>query len=510
MTTDASAFYLFASPTGTRDQSPSTVFYEVKGESMAKFLCALFSREYADANGRSAFHYETATSISVEEQVLLDEMLDVLAVYDDPDPGIYDPKPSPGTLLLAQYAVRARNWEELLRRRTEGSDRNGTPDIGDSVHKNSSPTNQLPEMSPEDRRNSGLILLMLLAQAYYKMLECTVSMASWVAALDIELNQSYLWTIGAITNLLKNHEDLKDFPSTFEPIFPDLYPSTIRDVEWDDMVAPDAERFLSSVQQYVNSKGIHDPEKNSPGWAFVELFRPSVNAAIERATAYNKRMHKHLQRGLASSTQAAGGSSQTDKNIEAVESFQSGVTQHKMATSVTEIENIMPTHQPNLKRLREIEELLDMEHDKYHEFRKEIAVSTGNEKILLKQRVKRELIPSLRQLEKEYAELLAAGVPTDAIPAAEAEVIIAQVIEAVTTVEEKNAPDVPLEMVRLLSDIRDKLSEPSKSASAKLKINLPIIPLIASYEMELDTEGVLTGVWTKARDLFKSLVKNRS
>jgi len=48
-------------------------------------------------------------------------------------------------------------------------------------------------MPAEDRRNSGLNLLFLLAQAYYKILECVISTASWCCALDLELNDSSLW-----------------------------------------------------------------------------------------------------------------------------------------------------------------------------------------------------------------------------------------------------------------------------------------------------------------------------
>lgn len=113
----------------------------------------------------------------------------------------------------------------------------------------------LPAMPAEDRRNSSLVLLMLLAQSYYKLLECTVSHASWSTALDLELNNSYLWTISNLTNLLQRDEDLRDFALQFVPLFPDLYPSTIANTEWDDMVAPDAEHFLSNVQRYVHSKG---------------------------------------------------------------------------------------------------------------------------------------------------------------------------------------------------------------------------------------------------------------
>jgi len=159
-------------------------------------------------------------------------------------------------------------------------------------------------MTVEDRRNSGLILLWLLAQTYYKMLESTISLASWFTVLDLELNRSYFWIVKNITTLLKNHEDLKDFPVAFEPLFPDLYPSTIGELDWQDMVAPDAERFLSTVQQYVHSKGAYDPGEGSPAWIFVELFRPSIDVAIERAIAYRKRISQYTERVCGYPSQA--------------------------------------------------------------------------------------------------------------------------------------------------------------------------------------------------------------
>jgi len=166
----------------------------------------------------------------------------------------------------------------------------------------------------------------------------------------------------------------------------------------------------------------------------------------------------------------------------------------------------MTTHQFNPNRLREVEELLEIEYDKYQDFRKEIALSTGNEKILLKQRLKRELVPQLRDLEKEYAELLAAGVSVQDIPDSDAEVILGEVVDAVASLEQQKPSNPPPEMIRLLGEIQDKLNEPGKSASAKLKVSLPIIPLLASYELELDTENFLTIVWQKSRDFFKRLV----
>jgi hypothetical protein len=148
----------------------------------------------------------------------------------------------------------------------------------------------VPEMSAEDQRNSGVMFLLLLAQAYYKMLESTVSMAGWFTYLDLQLNHSYFWTIRTISNLLSKNEQLHDFPISFEPILPDLYPATIGDLEWSEMIAPAAEEFLATVQKYALEKGCYEPEEGTPAWIFVEMFRPSINGAIEQAEAYNKRM----------------------------------------------------------------------------------------------------------------------------------------------------------------------------------------------------------------------------
>jgi len=151
------------------------------------------------------------------------------------------------------------------------------------------------EMPVDDRRNSALALLFLLAQAYHRILESVISKAAWCCQFDQELNQSYDWTITSIARLLANHPDLRDFPSKFEPAFPDLCPSTILDFEWQGELATDVEQFVNSVRRYVQSKDYQPPVKKSAGWIFVELFRPSVDRAVQRAVAYGKRMGSFLQ-----------------------------------------------------------------------------------------------------------------------------------------------------------------------------------------------------------------------
>jgi hypothetical protein len=106
----------------------------------------------------------------------------------------------------------------------------------------------------------------------------------------------------------------------------------------------------------------------------------------------------------------------------------------------------------------------------------------------------------------EYAELLAHSTDLASVPAEQAEATTAELVHALERVQSLPDPNRPEEITRLLTDIRRKLDDPGKVAAAKLKVALPIIPLIASYEMEMDTEAVLINVWRRIKSLFGAKV----
>ena len=149
---------------------------------------------------------------------------------------------------------------------------------------------------------------------------------------------------------------------------------------------------------------------------------------------------------------------------------------------------------------------MDIQYDKLHEYEKALAMSSGSEKISLKLSMKKEIVPELKKYEKEYAELLAEGVDEDANAEDEAAPIVAELVAATSDLERYRQAKAPEEMLQLLNEIRAKLEEPGTSAAAKLKVTLPIIPLLASYELELDTENFLNTVWDKARSLFRRVI----
>jgi hypothetical protein len=157
----------------------------------------------------------------------------------------------------------------------------------------------------------------------------------------------------------------------------------------------------------------------------------------------------------------------------------------------------------NRQRISALEELLEIEYEKLNEFQKDLAITaSAAAKFELRQRLKRDVLPDIRKYEVEYAELLADSTDLASVPAEQAEATTAELVHAVEHVQSLPDPNRPEEITRLLTDIRRKLDDPSKVAAAKLKVTLPIVPLILSYEMEMDTEGVLVSVWRRMKSLF--------
>jgi hypothetical protein len=114
--------YLYVSDSDPSGPTASNVFYEAESESLAASLCSLFDKEYGRDQAFGIFHmfyYKAADLITPENRVLLDETLDLLRIYAEPDPGLYSAEPTRDTLLRAQYAIRAEGWEDALRRQAE-------------------------------------------------------------------------------------------------------------------------------------------------------------------------------------------------------------------------------------------------------------------------------------------------------------------------------------------------------------------------------------------------------
>jgi antirestriction protein ArdC len=157
------------------------------------------------------------------------------------------------------------------------------------------------------------------------------------------------------------------------------------------------------------------------------------------------------------------------------------------------------------QRLRSLEDILGLLHEKLKVFQEENIVSDSvGTRFEAKQRIKREIVPEIQKYELEYASILERTTNFSILMEADAVDALSQIYQASQhlTAIQQNA-SYPNELKSLLLDIQQKLDEPGKTAAAKLKVVLPIIPLIASYELELDTEGLMFQVWQRLKMLFR-------
>ena len=167
----------------------------------------------------------------------------------------------------------------------------------------------------------------------------------------------------------------------------------------------------------------------------------------------------------------------------------------------------MPLSRLELQRINQLEEQLEILYNKRHSFETDITISAStNEKFELRQRLKREVLPSLRSTEQEYAQLLARAVEPAQLPEPEARALVEDVHVALVSHMRAITGEQSEELRDLLTDIRAKLDDPGKAAAAKLKVVLPLIPLIASYELEVDTESFVIQIWHRIINLFRSAV----
>jgi hypothetical protein len=112
------------------------------------------------------------------------------------------------------------------------------------------------------------------------------------------------------------------------------------------------------------------------------------------------------------------------------------------------------------------------------------------EKVRIQQGID-ELKQEQGSVEREYWLRWRAEINGLTIPEAEAEIIASQLVQEVEILEFEPAVQGNAELLEVLQEIKAELSKPETPATGKLKAAIPLLPGVISYEMELDTEGLL-------------------
>lgn len=159
---------------------------------------------------------------------------------------------------------------------------------------------------------------------------------------------------------------------------------------------------------------------------------------------------------------------------------------------------------PNSRRLADLEKTLELLIEKLGALQRDLAMASDPEvKISIKQRIREDVKPQIDQFKTEYWDTLAQEVNSLTINETEANAAVIEVIQIIQNVEQNNADKYPEQGIELLAEIRNKLSEPGPSASAKLKAVIPLLPPVFYYEVEIETEGLWRRVFPTFSRLFK-------
>jgi hypothetical protein len=118
------------------------------------------------------------------------------------------------------------------------------------------------------------------------------------------------------------------------------------------------------------------------------------------------------------------------------------------------------------------------------------------EKVRIQQQISL-LWKDIRRYEHDYTMTLSQQVKRQALPEPIAETITAELVDELEILTPLAQGD---EIKPLLQQILAELQKPGSPASAKLKVAIPLIPNIVTYELEGDTESVV-------KRLFPTFVK---
>jgi hypothetical protein len=112
------------------------------------------------------------------------------------------------------------------------------------------------------------------------------------------------------------------------------------------------------------------------------------------------------------------------------------------------------------------------------------------EKVRIQQQI-RELHVELGSVEGDYWLRWKSESSGLTISDNDADVLVGELLPEVESLEFSPVVQANAEMLALLQDIKAELTKPGIPGSGKLKAAIPLFPGFISYELELDTEGLL-------------------
>jgi len=152
------------------------------------------------------------------------------------------------------------------------------------------------------------------------------------------------------------------------------------------------------------------------------------------------------------------------------------------------------------RRLEQLDQLLETLTEKRFAFEREIVrASSPEEKLKYQDKVRNDVIPDLKLYEQEYSAILADVLEESPIHAPEAAAVVDTISAAAARL--KSVEVLSHEAGGALDQLASAAADSTSAPAEKLKVCLPLIPMIASYEVELDTDRFFGRLWTQIKHL---------
>jgi hypothetical protein len=142
---------------------------------------------------------------------------------------------------------------------------------------------------------------------------------------------------------------------------------------------------------------------------------------------------------------------------------------------------------------------------------KEVALKNIEpaEKVRIEHQI-RDVKKDIAKIQGEYWVLLKSQTAQLDITDADAEIVTAEIIQEVEILQYQPTVQSNAELVKLLNEIKAELTKPEIPGFGKLKAAIPLLPGFLSYEMELDTEGLLRRLFPTFSKLAGKLKKTQA
>jgi hypothetical protein len=159
-----------------------------------------------------------------------------------------------------------------------------------------------------------------------------------------------------------------------------------------------------------------------------------------------------------------------------------------------------------IDRLSHLQKQINRYYEQIQDHENALTTAPPGGKAIIKQRIE-DVAKDLAPVEEEYWVYWKLKGSQLEIADADADVITAEIVEQVKILQYKPTVQNNAELVKLLNDIKAELTKPEIPGSGKLKAAIPLIPGFLSYELELDTEGLLRRLFPTFSKLAGKLKK---